>query len=81
MSAGCSSVSLFLLTRLLIYLGLDGASNLGITNMAQQDVSSDLYTQPDFSSTLNFFNISARNFPLGLIFLSFYTAFGFLSII
>jgi len=47
--------------------------------MAQRDVSSDLYTQPDFSSALSFFNISARNFPLGLIFLGFQTAFGLLN--
>jgi len=80
MSAGCNSVSSFLLPRLWIYLGLDGLSILGITNMVQQDVSSDLYTRPDFSSALSFSKISARNFPLGLIFLGFQTVFGFLSI-
>jgi len=54
-----------------MYLGFDGSSILGITNMIQKDVSSDLYTRPDFSSALIFSNISARNFPLGLIYLGF----------
>jgi len=81
MSAGCNSVSSFLLTRSCMYHGLDGSSILRITNMAQQDVSSDLYTWPDFSSALSFSHISARNFPLGLIFLGFQTAFGFWSFI
>jgi len=79
MSVGCNSVSTFLLTRSWMYLGLDGSSILGITNMAQQCVSSYLYTRPDFSSARSFSNILARNFPLGLIFLGFQTAFGFLS--
>jgi len=79
MRAGCNLVSSFQLTRSWIYLGLDGSSILGITNMAQQDASSDPYTWPDFSSALSFSYISARNFPLGLIFLGFQTAFGFLS--
>ena len=78
-SVGSNSVSSFLLTRSCIYLGLDGSSILAITNITQQDMSSDLYIWPDFSSALSFYNISARNFPLGLIFLGFQTVFGFLS--
>jgi len=79
MSAGCISVSSFLLTRSWMYLGFDGSSVLGITNIAQQNVSSDLYTRPDFSSAFSFSNISARNFPFSLIFLGFQTEFGFFS--
>jgi len=79
MSACGSSVSSLLLTRSWMYLSLDGSSILGITNMVQQDVSSDLYTWLDFSFALTFSNISARNFPLGLIFLGFQTPFRFLS--
>jgi len=47
--------------------------------MAQQDGSSDLDMQPDFSSAISFSHISARKFPLGLIFLAFQTVSGFLS--
>jgi len=50
-----------------------------ISNMAQQAVSSDLYTPLDFSSALSFSNIPGRNFSLDLIILGFQTALGLVS--
>ena len=62
-----------------MYFNLNESFILGIINIKQQDMSSDLYIWPNFYFALSFSNISGRNFPLELILLSFYTAFGFLS--